>query len=141
MAAVGDIILTEIKGQYKSVTECEVKSGVGLAGDMHRGNPIRMVSLMGQETIDKITDLGLNGLCTKKFTVNITTRGVRLYKLSVGGKFKITDVLFEVTQIGKECFTHCSMKQKSSCPLPRECVFAKALSDGIIHVNDEICIL
>lgn len=141
MATVAGILLTETKGQSKSVAQCEVKSGAGLTGDMHKDDPVRQVSLMGQETTDKMIALGLQGLCTKKFVVNITTRGARLYTLRVGRTFRIGNVLFEVTKIGKECFAHCEIEQKSLCPLPRECLFARALGDGVIHLNDEIRVI
>jgi molybdopterin adenylyltransferase len=62
--------------------------------------------------------------------------------LAVGTKFQISDVTFEVTQIGKECHRKCAIyHQVGDCIMPKEGIFARVLKGGIIKAGDEIVIL
>jgi MOSC domain-containing protein YiiM len=143
MAKVLAINISEKKGVPKNtIPEGEFVVDFGLKGDAHGGNWHRQVSLLGQESIDKMTALGIKGLCTGKFAENITTEGITLYELPVGTKFKIADCLFEVTQIGKECHKKCAIyHQIGDCIMPKEGIFAKVLSGGIVRPGDEIIVL
>jgi len=50
-------------------------------------------------------------------------------------------VVFEMTQIGKECHNHCAIfKTMGDCIMPREGVFARVLSGGFISVGDEMVV-
>jgi TatD DNase family protein len=47
-----------------------------------------------------------------------------------------------MTQIGKECHSHCQIYQvMGDCIMPREGVFAKVLEEGEISVGDELVII
>ena len=62
--------------------------------------------------------------------------------LSIGTRFKISDVIFEVTQIGKECHQKCAIyHQIGDCIMPKEGIFARVLNGGVIRAGDEIEIL
>lgn len=137
------INISEKKGIPKdTIPEGEFVVDFGLKGDAHGGNWHRQVSLLGQESIDKVTAQGIVGLCTGKFAENITTEGIVLYELPVGTKFQISDVLFEVTQIGKECHQKCAIfKMVGDCVMPKEGIFAKVLKGGIVKAGDEIIII
>jgi len=125
-----------------TIPEGEFVVDFGLKGDAHGGNWHRQVSLLGQESVDKVKAQGIEGLCTGKFAENITTEGIVLYELPVGTKFQIADVLFEVTQIGKECHQKCAIfHQVGDCVMPKEGIFAKVLKGGIVKAGDEILIL
>lgn len=51
-------------------------------------------------------------------------------------------MLLEMTQIGKECHSHCEIyKVVGDCIMPREGVFAKVLEGGTIKVGDELVIV
>lgn len=143
MAKVIAINISEKKGQIKHPIEYgEFIENYGLKGDAHAGNWHRQVSFLGIESIEKIKAMGIKGLCTGKFAENITTEGIILYELKVGTKFRINDVEFEVTQIGKKCHMHCDIfKQIGDCVMPREGIFARVLKGGIIWPGDEIVIL
>lgn len=111
----------------------------GLEGDAHAGKWHRQVSLLGQESIKKIEELGIEGLCTGRFAENLTTEGIILYELPVGTQFYAGPVLFEVTQIGKECHQHCAIyHQVGDCVMPREGIFARVLVGGTIRPGDPI---
>ena len=111
----------------------------GLKDDAHGGNWHRQVSLLGQESIDKMSAMGVEGLCTGKFAENLTTDGIELFTLPIGTKLQIHDVLLQVTQIGKECHVGCQIRQLvGDCIMPREGIFAKVLHPGTIRPGDEI---
>lgn len=143
MAKVLAINISEKKGVPKRpIDEGEFIVDFGLKGDAHGGNWHRQVSLLGQESIDKVADYGIEGLCTGKFAENITTEGIELYSLPVGTQLKIGEVIMEVTQIGKECHQKCAIFHLvGDCVMPKEGIFAKVLKNGIIKKGDTIEVL
>lgn len=143
MAKVIGISRSTKKGVPKeNIPEGKFVVGFGLEGDAHGGNWHRQVSFLGQESIDKMNALGMKGLCSGNFAENITTQGILLYELPVGTKFQIADVVFEVTQIGKECHQHCAIYKKlGDCIMPKEGIFAKVLEGGTIVPGDEIILI
>lgn len=132
--------ISETKGVIKTPIEVGVfKEDHGLVGDAHAGNWHRQVSLLGDESIDKIRAMGIEGLCTGKFAENITTKDIVLYELPVGTKLKIGDTIQEVTQIGKKCHKGCAIKaQVGDCVMPREGIFTKILKGGEVRPGDKI---
>lgn len=131
------------KGIHKtSIEEGRFKVGHGLEGDAHAGNWHRQVSLLGIESINKMKELGIEGLCTRKFVANLTTEGIALYKLPVGTKLQIGDTVQKVTQIGKECHIGCAVfEQIGRCVMPTEGIFTKVLKDGKVKPGDAIKVL
>ena len=143
MPHIKAINISEKKGVIKHpIPEGEFLVDWGLKGDAHGGNWHRQVSLLGQESIDKMTALGIEGLCTGKFAENLTTEGIELYTLPIGTKLKINDVEMIVTQIGKECHVGCQIRtQVGDCIMPREGIFTKILYPGTIRPGDKIEII
>ena len=143
MAKVLAVNISKEKGVPKAAIEVgEFIEDFGLKGDAHAGKWHRQVSFLGQESIDKIKALGVEGLCTGRFAENITTEGIELYSLPIGTKFTISDVLFEVTQIGKECHQRCAIfHQVGDCVMPREGIFARVVKGGTIKAGDEIVVV
>lgn len=137
------INISEKKGVPKRTIEQGVfKVDHGLVGDAHAGNWHRQVSLLGQESIDKMTALGIEGLCTGKFAENLTTEGLELWKIPVGTKLQIGETIQEVTQIGKECHTKCAIfHQVGNCVMPTEGIFTKVLKEGTIKPGDIIKVI
>jgi MOSC domain-containing protein YiiM len=135
--------ISEKKGVVKHpIEKGYFKENYGLSGDAHAGNWHRQVSLLAQESIDKMKASGVKGLGSGKFAENLTTEGVILYELPVGTKIKVGEALMEVTQIGKECHKGCAIKNLvGDCIMPREGIFAKVLNSGWIKPQDEIKIL
>lgn len=114
----------------------------GLKGDAHAGKWHRQVSLLAEESIDKMTAMGVKDLIPGKFAENITTEGITLYELPVGTKLKIGDTIQEVTQIGKECHKGCAIKnQVGKCIMPTEGIFTKILKGGIVKAGNTIEII
>lgn len=138
LGKVLSINISEEKGIKKSIENGIFKQDYGLLGDKHCGNHNRQVSILGIESIDKIKALGAEGLCTSKFTENITTQDIVLYDLHVGTKVKIGETIQEITQIGKKCYAECKIKSKEDCVMPKEVIFTKVVLGGKIRCNDKI---
>ncbi|HEX3029020.1 MAG TPA: MOSC domain-containing protein [Clostridia bacterium] len=143
MARVVAINISEKKGVPKTtIDEGEFVVDFGLKGDAHGGNWHRQVSLLGQESIDKVKAQGIKGLCTGKFAENITTEGIELYTLPIGTRLDINGVILEVTQIGKECHQKCAIfHQVGDCVMPKEGIFVKVVQGGLIKKDDIIKVL
>jgi MOSC domain-containing protein YiiM len=134
------VCISKDKGVKKNnMTRGNLIEGLGLEGDAHAGDWHRQVSLLANESIQKMRDKGLDvGL--GDFAENITTQGIDLPSLSIGTKFTIgKDALLEVTQIGKTCHAKCAIfYQAGDCIMPKEGIFARVLTGGEIKVDDEI---
>lgn len=142
MAKVIAVNISEKKGVIKHpIEKGYFKINHGLEGDAHAGEWHRQVSLLAQESIDKMKASGVQGLIPGKFAENITTEGITLYTLPVGTRLKIGEVLLEVTQIGKECHLGCEIRKLvGDCVMPREGIFARVLAEGFITAEDEIVV-
>jgi MOSC domain-containing protein YiiM len=143
MAKVLAVNISEVKGVIKQpIEKGYFEEDHGLVGDAHAGKWHRQVSLLGQESIDKMTAAGVEGLCTGKFAENLTTEGVELYKLPVGTRLTIGETIMEVTQIGKQCHTGCQIRTLvGDCVMPREGIFTRVIKAGWIRPGDEIEII
>lgn len=135
--------ISKVKGVIKeSIPFGEFQEDFGLVGDAHAGKWHRQVSLLAQESIDKMTQLGVEGLCSGKFAENITTQGLVLHALPVGTRVKIGETVHEVTQIGKECHSGCAIKvQVGQCIMPKEGIFTRVITGGTVQVGDVIEVL
>lgn len=143
MAKVIAINISEKKGLIKQPIEKGFfKFGHGLEGDAHAGNWHRQVSLLGQESIDKMIAKGAKDLTPGKFAENITTEGITLYELPIGTRLRIGETEMVVSQIGKECHKGCEiMKLIGDCIMPREGIFTIITKEGWINPGDEIEII
>ena len=124
----------------KPVDEIRVKTDYGIEGDAHAsGEWHRQVSLLALESIKKMQEAGLD-VKPGDFAENITTEGLDLVSLPLGTKIFIgSKVIGEVSQIGKECHTRCSIYyQAGDCVMPKEGIFIKVLSDGTVRAGDTI---
>lgn len=140
LGKVISVNISDKKGVIKEPIEYGVfEEGHGLKGDAHAGDWHRQVSLLGNESIDKMRNIGIEGLVPGKFAENLTTEGIILYELPVGTKLKIGKTLHEVTQIGKECHSGCAIKkQVGKCVMPKEGIFTIVLKGGKIKSGDII---
>jgi MOSC domain-containing protein YiiM len=143
MAKVVALNVSDKKGVMKdNVESAEFLVDFGIKGDAHGGNWHRQISLLAQESIDKMIAMGGDGLQPGNFAENVTTEGIVLFELPVGTKVKIGETLTEVTQIGKKCHHGCEIAKKvGDCVMPREGIFVKVLEGGKVSVGDEIVVL
>lgn len=134
--------ISEKKGtRKKNVWSCAIMKDFGLKDDAHGGPWHRQVSLLANESIEKMKALGLK-VGYGDFAENLTTEGVDLVHLPVGTSIQIGDeVILRVTQIGKECHQRCAIYyQAGDCVMPREGIFAEVITEGNVAVGDEIII-
>ncbi len=140
-AKVIAINISDKKGmRKKAVSQADLKENYGIEGDAHASNKWhRQISLLAVESIKKMQDKGLK-VGAGDFAENITTEGIELPSLPIGTKLLIAEnVELEVSQIGKECHTHCAIYvQAGDCVMPKEGIFAKVLKGGTIKKGDTI---
>lgn len=129
------------KGQKKKPIESAILiEEHGIDGDAHAGDWHRQVSLLAEESIDKMRAKGLD-VGFGDFAENITTRGLVLYEIPLKTTMRIGECLIEVTQIGKECHDRCAIYEAAGdCVMPREGIFARVLRGGRIKPDDEIVV-
>lgn len=110
----------------------------GMEGDAHAGRWHRQVSLLSADKIAAFNERGA-GVEPGAFGENLVVEGLDFRALPVGTLLRCGEVLLEITQIGKECHSHCRIYQKmGDCIMPREGVFARVLHGGVIRVGDEM---
>ncbi len=143
MAKIVSINISKRKGEPKvPVPQAQVRENYGLEGDVHAGPWHRQVSLLAQESIDRMIALGASDLTPGDFAENITTQGITLHTLPVGTRLRLGTCEAEVTQIGKQCHQHCAIFQKlGTCIMPREGIFVRILKGGELHPGDSVDIL
>ena len=139
MGKILAICISEKKGIQKSPIDSAVLlEDWGIEGDAHGGKWHRQVSLLSFEKIEDFRAKGAD-VDFGAFGENLVVEGFDLRKIPVGSRFQIGDALLELTQIGKECHSHCAIFHAvGDCIMPREGVFAEVLQEGDIHEGDEM---
>ncbi|MCU0236625.1 MAG: MOSC domain-containing protein [Acidobacteria bacterium] len=134
---VESVSTSATKGVQKhEVPEIRLRPGHGIEGDAHAGAWHRQVSLLAGEAVDLMKAKGLE-LAAGAFGENIVTRGVDWSRARVGETITIGEVELEITQIGKECHSHCAIYTAAGdCIMPRQGIFAKVLKGGTIHAQN-----
>lgn len=145
MAKVVSCNISTKKGEIKHPVDSIVLiEDFGVEGDAHaEKGSIRQISLLGRESIKKMEDLGVKGLCFGKFAENITTEGIELFTLPVGTIIQIGETIHQVTQIGKKCHAAdgCEVARTvGMCIMPKEGIFTKVIKGGTVKVGDEIIV-
>ena len=142
MASVVSVNISERKGTVKHpVSEIQLKLRHGIVGDAHAGDWHRQVSMLAEESVDKMRAV-LPQLKSGAFAENINTEGIDLKTLSVGTRLRIGETEVEVTQIGKECHQDCAIKQATGeCVMPTEGIFVIVRKEGLVRPGDPIEIL
>ena len=139
MSRVIAICMSQARGTEKlPVDRAYFEKDWGLKGDAHAGHWHRQVSLLGAEKVEAFNEKG--GCVTAgAFGENLLVEGLDFRTLPVGTLLRCGQVLLEMTQIGKECHSHCAIFHRvGDCIMPREGVFARVLEPGEIRVGDEM---
>ncbi len=142
MASIEAICISEKKGAQKTeISEAILQENWGIVGDAHAGNWHRQVSLLSLEKIQEFRQKGAE-VEYGAFGENLVVEGLDLSQIPVGTCFQIGEAVLKLTQIGKECHSHCQIYQvMGDCIMPREGVFAIVLKGGRIQTGDEIKVL
>lgn len=139
MAEIAAVCISTMKGvPKKAVKEIELRPAHGIVDDAHAGDWHRQVSLLADESVEKMR-AKLPDLKPGAFAENILTKGIRLYELPIGTKLQAGAALLQVTQIGKVCHNSCAIKQATGdCVMPREGIFAVVLEGGTLRAGDTL---
>lgn len=139
MGKILGICVSEKRGtQKKEVNEAILKENWGIEGDAHAGDWHRQVSLLSFEKIEAFRERGAD-VDFGSFGENLIVEGYDLRRLPVGTRFRIGEAVLELTQIGKECHSHCEIyKKMGDCIMPREGVFTEVVKGGRIRKGDAV---
>ncbi len=133
------VCISEKKGTQKTeVPSIKLVPEWGIEGDAHAGSWHRQVSMLALEKIEAFRERGAD-VDFGAFGENIIAEGFDFRSLPVGTRFRIGDALLELTQIGKECHSHCAIyDQVGDCIMPREGVFTVVLEGGTVKAGDTV---
>ena len=142
MGKIIAICTSDVRGVQKQPRDTAwLDQDWGIRGDAHAGHWHRQISLLSAEEIAAFNEKGA-GVQPGAFGENLVVEGIGLRRLPVGTLLGCGDAVLEITQIGKECHSHCAIYQKmGDCIMPREGVFARVITGGQIAVGGEIRVL
>ncbi len=137
MGVIKGICISEKRGTAKhEIEEAILAKDWGIQGDAHAGHWHRQVSLLSYEKIEEFRKKGAD-IELGAFGENLIVSGYDFRNLVVGTRFQCGEAVLEMTQIGKECHSHCEIyKRMGECIMPREGVFAIVLHGGTIRKGD-----
>lgn len=136
------VCMSPEKGMRKSnAGRGRLVAGSGFEGDAHAGPGDRQVSLLADESVDKMRTLGLD-VGPGDFAENLTIRGLDICSLEIGTLLKVgSDALIRISRIGKECHSRCTIYfQAGDCVMPREGVFAEVIKGGEVQSGDPVVV-
>ena len=135
------VCISEKKGTVKKpVARGLLIEGHGLENDAHAGSWHRQVSLLSFEKIEDFKKRG-GAVTHGDFGENLVVSGMDFAALPVGTRLTVGDAVLEVSQIGKECHTRCSIySAMGECIMPTQGVFATVLHGGTVKAGDEMVV-
>ncbi len=133
------ICISEKKGTQKAeIPEARLIEDFGIEGDAHAGKWHRQVSLLSLEKIEEFKRRGAE-ITYGAFGENLIIEGYDFRTLPVGTIVQVGEAVLEITQIGKECHSHCAIyKTMGDCIMPREGVFSVVKQGGRIRPGDPV---
>lgn len=142
------LCISEARGTVKhAVPEVKLIKDFGIEGDAHAGHWHRQVSLLSAEQVANFNEriveskAGIKPAISGTFGENILVSGIDLRNLPVGTLLKAGEVVLKLSQIGKECHSHCQIFQRvGDCIMPREGVFATVEHAGSLKPGMEITV-
>lgn len=139
MGKIEAICTSEKKGtQKKEVFNINLIENFGLENDAHGGNWHRQVSLLCFESVENFKSKGAP-VDFGSFGENLIISGLDFKKILPGTILQGDNFELEITQIGKECHSHCHIYHAmGDCIMPREGVFAIVKKGGKIEKGNEI---
>ena len=131
------ICISTARGTEKhAIEEANFIKDYGIEGDAHAGKWHRQVSLLSYNKVEEFNAKGGN-VEDGAFGENVLVNGLDFKNLPVGTILKCGEVVLEMTQIGKECHSHCNIFHRvGDCIMPREGVFAIVKNGGVMKIGD-----
>ncbi len=113
------VCISTARGTEKTpVEEGHFLVDFGIEGDAHGGKWHRQVSLL---SYDKVEEFNRRGADVKDgaFGENLVVEGLDFRSMAVGTRLYAGTAVLEMTQIGKECHSHCAIyKKMGECIMP-----------------------
>jgi TatD DNase family protein len=136
------VCLSEKKGTPKQIiNKGRLLVDHGLENDAHAGRWHRQISLLDYGQVEAFNAKGA-AVDHGAFGENILVCGLDLKTIPVGTRLLVGSATVEVTQIGKECHSHCEIFHRvGDCIMPREGIFAKVLASGEVSPGDPVKVL
>ncbi len=135
------ICVSEKRGTEKhEISQAHFIVNHGIEGDAHAGNWHRQVSLLSYDKIEAFNERGA-AVGHGAFGENLVVAGIDFKSLPVGSVFSVGTAKLKMTQIGKECHSHCAIYHRvGDCIMPREGVFAEVIQEGDVKVGDKLTV-
>ena len=110
------ICISDKRGiEKRAIEEGHFLVDFGIEGDAHAGHWHRQVSLLSYDKVRAFNERGAN-VIDGAFGENLVVEGIDFRSLPVGTRLYAGDVQLEMTQIGKECHSHCAIyKRMGEC--------------------------
>lgn len=136
------VCISEKRGTEKrAVPEGHLVPQFGVEGDAHGGNWHRQVSLLSYDRVKAFNARGAN-VQDGAFGENLVVEGIDFSALPVGTRLLVNEAELEMTQIGKECHSHCAIYQRmGECIMPTQGVFARVIREGWVRPGDKLQVL
>lgn len=140
MAYVYAISIAAERGQLKTpVNEAVFVENHGIEGDGHCGDWGRQVTCLNWESVIKTNEEKNLNIQPGEFAENVLISGMEALNLQPGERFKLgTDVVLEVSQIGKPDHPSVVTRKFGVSLLPYEGRFCRVITGGKVKKGDEV---
>lgn len=131
------------RGQLKKeVSEANLIENYGIESDGHAGDWGRQITCLNWSSVKKANQEHQLNAGPGDFAENILINGLDLSVLMVGNKVRFaTNVILEITQIGKEDHPSVVLRTFGVSLLPSEGLFCKVIKGGKIRKGDSVEII
>lgn len=135
------VCISDKRGTEKyEIPEAHLIENFGIEGDAHAGAWHRQVSLLSYDKVLAFNERGAN-VGHGAFGENLVVEGLDFRTFPVGSKITAGTAELRMTQIGKECHSHCAIYQRmGECIMPHEGVFAEVVKEGVVRPGDAVLV-
>jgi MOSC domain-containing protein YiiM len=137
------ICISPARGQLKKEVEsATVIKDFGIENDGHAGSWGRQVTCLNLASVKKVNQEKNLRIGPGEFAENLLIDGIDLVAVGVNGRLKIgSDVILQVSQIGKEDHPSIVTRTLGISLLPSEGLFCKVVAGGEIRKGDKVEVL
>ena len=140
---LGEIIaisINEARGQLKQpVDQAMAVANSGLMGDGHQGDWARQVTCLNYQSLIKSNEAHQLKMRAGDFAENLLIDGLDFCIIAAGSRLRIgSEVMLEVSQVGKEDHPSIVLKTFGVSLLPQEGLFCRVIAGGLINTGDSV---
>ena len=134
------ICIAPERGQLKKeVSHAQVIKDQGIENDGHAGPWGRQVTCLNLASVKKVNEERNMNVGPGEYAENLLIDGIDLATVGIGGRLKIgSDVILEVSQIGKEDHPSVVTRTLGVTLLPYEGLFCRVIEGGEIRKGDPV---